>query len=214
MDASCLKTTLISFPPYGDMSRTRKTARKSTGSIGVPRHQLAPRHEESSSGSNDPIGDLEAQVEQLRTELRHRNRVWAEDSQRIAELSGKVGRLRFELSERDSTIHWAIHSRSIAWHHEAKARARADELSTALDNLQVYCNTLHEEVHVLYGRLHPDVPAHPVGMGAGPSVTAGEGPDGELDLFKPPPSMNMADERSPAADSEATKDNKDWTSIV
>jgi hypothetical protein len=70
--------------------RTRKTARKSTGPIGVPHHQLAlrhedsssgsndptgpigvphhqlaPRHEDSSSGSNDPIGDLEAQVDQL-----------------------------------------------------------------------------------------------------------------------------------------------------
>jgi hypothetical protein len=53
-------------PPYGDMPpRTRKTARKSTGPIGVPRHQLAPRHEESNCGSNDPIGDMEAQVEQL-----------------------------------------------------------------------------------------------------------------------------------------------------
>jgi hypothetical protein len=72
MHASCLKTILIKFPPYGDMPpRTRTTARKSTGPIGVPPHQLAPRHEESSSGSNDPIGDLEAQVEQLRTELRH-----------------------------------------------------------------------------------------------------------------------------------------------
>jgi hypothetical protein len=45
--------------------RTRKTTRKSTGPVGVPRHQLAPRHEDSSSGNNDPIGDLEAQVEQL-----------------------------------------------------------------------------------------------------------------------------------------------------
>jgi hypothetical protein len=209
MHASCLKTTLINFSPYGDMPRTRKTTRKSTGPIGVPCHQLAPRHEESSSGSNDPIGDLEAQVEQLRTELHHQNRVWAEDSQRIAELSGEVGRLRFELSERDSVVHWAIHSRLIAWHSEEKARARVDELSTTLDNLQVYCNTLHEEVHVLYGRLHLDVLADLVGMGAGPSGTTGEGPDGELDLFKPPPSMNLADERSPAADSEATKDNKD-----
>jgi hypothetical protein len=191
------------------MPRTRKTARKSIGPIGVPRHHLAPRHEERSSGSNDPIGDLEAQVEQLRTELRHQNRVWAKDSQRIAELSTEVGRLRFELSERDSTVDWAINSRSIAWHHEAKARVRVDELSTALDNLQVYCNTLHEDLHALYGRLHPDVPADPVGMGVGPSGTAGERPDGELDLFKPPPSKNLADERSPASDSEATKDNED-----
>ena len=190
-------------------TRTRKTACKSTGPIGVPRHQLAPRHEGSSSGSNDPIEDLEAQVEQLRMELQHRNRVWADDSKRIDELSAEVGCLRFELSERDSTIDWAINSRSIAWHREAKARAHVDELSTALDNLQVYCNTLHEEVHVLYGRLHPDVPADSVGIGAGPSGTAGERPDGEVDLFKPPPSMNLADERSPTADSEATKDNED-----
>jgi hypothetical protein len=64
MHASCLKTILInSPPPYGDMPRTRKTVCKSTGPIGVPRHQLAPRHEGSSSGSNDLIRDLEAQVE-------------------------------------------------------------------------------------------------------------------------------------------------------
>jgi hypothetical protein len=94
MHASCLKTTLINFPPYGDMPHTRKTARKSTGPIGVPHHQLALRHEGSSGGSNDPIGDLEAQVEQLRTELRHRNRVWAEDGQRINELAADVRRVQ------------------------------------------------------------------------------------------------------------------------
>jgi primosomal replication protein N len=59
------------------MARMRKTARKSTGPIGVPHHQLALRHEGSSSDSNDQIVDLEAKVEQLQTELRHRNRVWA-----------------------------------------------------------------------------------------------------------------------------------------
>ena len=69
------------MPPH-----IRKTTRKSTGPIGVPRHQLSPRHEDSSSDSNDPIGDLEAQVEQLRTELRHKNIVWVEDGQRINEL--------------------------------------------------------------------------------------------------------------------------------
>jgi hypothetical protein len=188
--------------------RTRKTARKSTGPIGVPRHQLAPRHEESSSGSNDPIGDLEAQVEQLRTELCHRNRVWVEDGQRINKLRADIRHLQDELVERDLAIDWAINSRSIAWDREAKAQARVDELSTTIDNLQVYCNTLYEEVHELYSRLHPDVPADPVGMGAGPSRTTGEALGGELDLFKPPPPMNLADERSPTTDSEATKDDK------
>jgi hypothetical protein len=78
---------------------TRKTARKSTGPIGVPRHQLAPRHEDRSSGSNDPIGDLEAQVEQLQTELRHRNSVWVEDGQRINELRTDIRHLQDELAE-------------------------------------------------------------------------------------------------------------------
>jgi hypothetical protein len=197
------------FPPYGDMPpRTRKTARKSTGPIGVPRHQLAPRHEDSSSGSNDPIGDLEAQVEQLRTELRHRNNVWVEDGQRINELRTDIRHLQDQLAERDLALDWAVNSRSLAWGKEAKARARVEELSTAVDNLQVYYNTLHEEVHVLYSRLHPDIPADPVGMGAGPSGTAGEALGGELDLFRPPPSMNLADEWSPTPDSEATKSDK------
>jgi hypothetical protein len=62
-------------------------------------HQLAPRHEESSSGSNDPIGDLEAQVEQLRTKLRHRNSVWVEDGQRISELRTDIRHLQDELAE-------------------------------------------------------------------------------------------------------------------
>jgi hypothetical protein len=88
--------------------RTRKTACKSTRPIGVPQHQLAPRHEESSSGSNDPIRDLEAQVEQLRTELRHSFRVWEEDGQRINEFRADVRHLQDELVERDLAIDWAI----------------------------------------------------------------------------------------------------------
>jgi hypothetical protein len=131
-----LKTILIRFPPYGDMPLcTRKTARESTGPIGVPRHQLAPRHEDSSSGNNDPIGDLEAQVEQLRTELRHRNNVWVEDGQRINELRTDIRHLQDELAERDLALDWTVNSRFIAWDREAKARARVEELSTTVDNL-------------------------------------------------------------------------------
>jgi hypothetical protein len=197
-----LKTMLIRFSPHGDMPpRTRKTARKSTGPIGVPHHQLAPRHEDSISGSNDLIGDLEAQVEQLRSELRHRNDIWVMDSERINELRTDIRHLQDQLVERDLALDWAMNSRSLAWAKEARARARVEELSSAVDNLQVYCNTLHEEVHVLYSQLHPNVPADPVGMGAGPS-------GGELDLFRPPPSMNLVDEWSPTPDSEATKSDK------
>jgi hypothetical protein len=103
------------------------------------------------------------------------------------ELRADIRHLQDELAERDLAIDWAVNSCSIAWDREAKAHARVAELSAAIDNLQVYCNTLHEEVHVLYPRLHQDVPADPVARGAGPSGTAGEGLGGELDLFKPPP---------------------------
>jgi hypothetical protein len=62
-----------------------------------------------------------------------------------------------------------------------------EELSLAMDNLQVYYNTLHEEVHVLYSQLHPNVPTDLVGTKAGPSHVAGEALDGKQPLFKPLP---------------------------
>jgi hypothetical protein len=75
------------------MARTKTTLRKATRPQGVPHHQLAPRHEKSSSGSNDPIGDLEARVECLTVELRHGGRERMCASRRIAELSEEVERL-------------------------------------------------------------------------------------------------------------------------
>jgi hypothetical protein len=53
------------------------------------------------------------------------------------------------------------------------------------------------------------VPTDPVAMGVGPSGTIVEGTDGELDIFRPPPSMNLADDRSPTAGNEETKDDED-----
>jgi hypothetical protein len=188
--------------------RTRKIVRKSTGLFVVPRHQLAPRHEDSSSGSNDPIEDLEAQVDQLRTELRCRNNLWVTDGERINELRKEIRHLQDQLAERDLALDWAVNSRSLAWAKEASARTRVEELSSAVDNLQVYCNTLHEEVHVLYSQLHSNVPADPVGMEAEPSGAAGEAFGGELYLFRPPPSMKLVDQWSPMPDSEATKSDK------
>jgi hypothetical protein len=81
-----------------------------------------------------------------------------------------------------------------------------EELSVALENMQVYNNALHEEVHVLYDQLHPNVPLEVVAMGAGAVGAAGEGPYGELDLFGAPPSMNIADDCSPKASSGAGAD--------
>jgi hypothetical protein len=76
--------------------------------------------------------------------------VWVKDGKWMNELRADVRHLQDELAERDLVIDWAVNSRSIAWDQEAKARAHVAELSAAIDNLQVYCNTLHEEVHVLY----------------------------------------------------------------
>jgi chromosome segregation ATPase len=81
------------------------------------------------------MGDLEAQVEHLRSELRHRNRARERDSHRIAELSTKVSRLQYEISERNTAIDWAVNSCSFAWDCEAKALARVAELSVSLENL-------------------------------------------------------------------------------
>jgi hypothetical protein len=96
------------------MARTKTTLRKATGPQGVPRHQLAPHHEGSSSESNDPTGDLEARVERLTTELRHGGRGRVRASCRIAELSGEVERLQRKIVERDQAMDWVVNSRSIA----------------------------------------------------------------------------------------------------
>jgi uncharacterized coiled-coil protein SlyX len=187
--------------------RTRRTARKHTGPISVPSHQLAPRHDNSSSGSNDPIGDPEAEVSRLQAELRRRTAIWVIDGDRINELRRDIRHLRDQLADRDLALDWVVQSRSLAWDKEQKAQARVTELNLAVDELQTYCNTLHEEVHVLYSQLHPSEPTNPDESEAGPSHVAGHALGGELDLFQPPPSMRLVDEWSPTPDDEAAKSN-------
>jgi phage host-nuclease inhibitor protein Gam len=109
-------------------------------------------------------------VDRLRSKLRHGCREHAHDSRRIAELSAEVNRLEYEITECDTAIDWAVNSHSFSWDCEAKALARVAELSASLENLQAYCNTLHEEVHVLYDWLHPNVPPEVAAMGARPSL--------------------------------------------
>jgi uncharacterized coiled-coil protein SlyX len=173
----------------------------------VPSHQLAPRHDNSSSGSNDPIGDLEAEVSRLQEELRRRTAIWVVDGGRINELRRDVRHLRDQLADRDLALDWVVQSRSLAWDKEQKAQARVAELNLAVDELQTYCNTLHEEVHVLYSQLHPSEPTNPAKSEARPSHVAGLALGGELDLFQPPPSMRLVDEWSPTPDDEAAKSN-------
>jgi hypothetical protein len=187
--------------------RIRRTTRKHTGPIGVPCHQLAPRHDNSSSGSNDPIGDLEAEVSRLQAELRRRTDIWVADGDRINELRRDVRHLRDQIADWDLALDWVVQSHSLAWDKEQKAQARVAELYLAVDDLQTYCNTLHEEVHVLYSQLHPSEPTNPVESEAGPSHVAGQALGGELDLFQPPPSMRLVDEWSPTPDDEAAKSN-------
>jgi hypothetical protein len=115
----------------------------------------------------------------LQSELRHGNDLWVADA--------AIRYLQDQLAKRDLALDWMVNSRLLAWAKEAKAQAHVEELSLAMDNLQVYYNTLHEEVHVLYSQLHPNVPANSVGMEAGPSHVAGEALDGKQPLFKPLP---------------------------
>jgi hypothetical protein len=103
-------------------SRTRRTARKHTRPIGVPSHQLAPRHDNSSSGSNDPIGDLEAEVSRLQAELHRRTASWVVDGDRINELRSDVRHLRDQLADRDLALDWVVQSRSLAWDKEQKLK--------------------------------------------------------------------------------------------
>jgi hypothetical protein len=142
--------------------------RKHTGPIGVPSHQLAPRHENSSSGSNDPIGDLEAEVSRLQAELR--TAIWVVDGDRINELRRDVRHLRDQLVDRDLALDWVVQSRLLAWDKEQKAQARVAELNLAVEELHTYCNTLHEEVHVLYSQLHPSEPVNPDELEVGPRM--------------------------------------------
>jgi hypothetical protein len=80
----------------------------------VPCHQLAPRHDDSSSGSNDPIGDLEAEVSRLQAELRRWTDIWVADGDRINELRRDVHHLRDQLADRDLALNWVVQSRSLA----------------------------------------------------------------------------------------------------
>jgi hypothetical protein len=86
-----------------------------------------------------------------------------------------------------------------------------EELSVALENLQAYKNVLHEEVHVLYDQLHPNMPSKVAEMGAGVAGADDGGLYGELDIFGAPPPMNVADNHPPKASSGsgATKDVED-----
>jgi hypothetical protein len=93
------------------------------GRLAYPRHQLAPQHEDSISGSNDPIEDLEAQVDLLRSELRHRNDLWVADGESINELRTEIHHLQDQQADRDLALDWAVNSCSQAWAKEARARA-------------------------------------------------------------------------------------------
>jgi hypothetical protein len=114
MHASCSNNTKYSSPLIETWLIRRPPFEKATEPQGVPHHQLAPRHEGRSSGSNDPIGDLEARVEHLTMELCHGGRERMRATRRIAELSEEVERLQCEIVECDRAIDWAVNSRSIA----------------------------------------------------------------------------------------------------
>ena len=73
------------------MAKTKKTARKSTGPNGVPRHQLAPRNHELGEGSAKTLGDEgsssnPANIENLNKEFNTLRRAHAKDQEELAEM--------------------------------------------------------------------------------------------------------------------------------
>ena len=66
------------------MARTKKTPRKSTGSKGVPRHQLAPRNDGASSSSSRP--DSQAEIQRISAELAQATRDRAMDAIQVGRL--------------------------------------------------------------------------------------------------------------------------------
>jgi hypothetical protein len=102
------------FPSWRYAAAHEKDRAQVNRVVWRPRHQLAPQHEDSSSGSNDPIGDLEAQVDQLQSELRHRNDLWVADDERINELRTEIRHLQDQLADRDLALDWVVNSRSLA----------------------------------------------------------------------------------------------------
>jgi hypothetical protein len=110
------------------MARSKTTQRKTTGPHGVPRHQLASRHEGSSSGSNDPIRDLEDRVERLRSELRHGCRERARDSRCIAELSHPVLEGKLNANHVCARIRTRVHNDYIIRHHHTMLKVNSGKV--------------------------------------------------------------------------------------
>ena len=70
------------------MAKTKKTARKSTGPHGVPRHQLAPRNHELGEGSSRTLGEEgsssnSANIKNLNKELNTLRRAHDKDQKKI-----------------------------------------------------------------------------------------------------------------------------------
>jgi hypothetical protein len=79
-----------------------------------------------------------------------------------------------------------------------------------MDNLQVYYNTLHEEVLVLYSQLHPNILLILSGWKPDLLVWREKHLVVNWTFLGPPPSMKLVDEWSPTPDSKATKSGKKW----
>ena len=128
------------------MAKTKKTARKSTGPHGVPRHQLAPRNHELGEGSSKNLGEEgsssnPANVENLNKELNTLCRAHAKDQEELAEM------------QRGITM--TMELRNEAWTREDAANERVNELEFYVEDLEMDNAILHENVHMLYAQLHP-----------------------------------------------------------
>lgn len=73
-----------------------------------------------------------------------------------------------------------MQSWSEAWSREAAAQARVEKLSWAINDLQLYNTTLHEEVHMSHNHLHLYELPEEAEIEAGVVEADGGEPDGGL----------------------------------
>ena len=124
------------------MARTKLTPRKSVGPKGVPRHQLAPRNDGTSSSSSRP--DPQSEIQRISAELAQATRDRAMDAIQVGRLQEQLRRLTTTHRNCEHMLVRTVEGRNEAWHRENVARARTHEFE------------FYEEVHRLSNLLDPN----------------------------------------------------------
>jgi chromosome segregation ATPase len=141
------------------MAPLKRTARKSTGPKGVPRHQLASRGDGASS--NNRKSKLKAENERLTNELLEVSRGRCLDVIQIGKLESQNEGLQRQLQYHtmmhqscEHTLRDAIEQRTEAWNRVDHANWHIHELGSYVRNLEEYVTELDGENRRLRNLTH------------------------------------------------------------